>query len=243
MTEIKTGVIRPIEIYKEAWELIKDQYWLLFAISLLGGMIGAVSLYILVGAMVCGIYYCYIQKIDGKTVELDGLWVGFQKILPSFVLMLLIMIPMLVVYGIIYVPLIMASVMGSKLSGDELAAMFIGAAIVDVVLIVLMTCLHTLVIFSFPLMIDRNLGAWQSITTSARAVWKNLSGIAGMFGIAILVSIPAVILTCGFGAYFLMPIMFGGYALAYRKIFPAPHGQNFNPPPPDAFYGAGRYNQ
>lgn len=243
MTEIKTGVIRPVEIYKEAWELIKDQYWLLFAISLLGGLIGGVSLYILLGAMVCGMYYCYIQKIDGKTVELDGLWVGFQKILPSFVLMLLIMIPMLVVYGIIYVPIIMASVMGSKLSGDELAAMFIGAVIVDLILVVLMTCLHTLVIFSFPLMIDRNLGAWQSITTSARAVWKNLGGIAGMFGIAILVSIPAVFLTCGLGAYFLMPIMFGGYALAYRKIFPALHSQNFNPPPPDAFYGAGRYNQ
>lgn len=243
MTEIKTGVIRPIECFKEGWELIKDQYWLLFAISLLGGLIGGVTMYIALGAMVCGMYYCYIQKIDGKIVVLDGLWVGFQKLLPSFVLMLLIMIPLFVVYAIIYVPFIMAGVMGSKLSSDELAGLLIGAFAVDAVLIVLMTCLHTLVIFSFPLMIDRNLGVWESITTSAKAVWRNLGGIAGMVGLAFVAMIPVIILTCGLGIYFIMPIMFAGYALAYRKIFPAPGSQNFNPPPPDAFQGAGRYNQ
>jgi uncharacterized membrane protein len=200
-------------------------------------------MYILLGAMICGIYFCYLQKIDGKIANFDGLWIGFQKILPSFLVMLLIIVPMIAVYLIIYVPFVMAAIMGSKLSQDELMALLIGAFAVDLVIIFLMTCLHTLLIFSFPLIIDRNLGAWDSIVVSARAVWKNLGGIAGMIGVAILASIAVTITTCGLGAYFMMPIMFAGYAVAYRKIFPSPDKSNFNPPPPSAFPGAGGYNQ
>jgi len=242
MIEFKTGVIKPIECFKEAWELIKDQYWLLFGITLVGALIGGFSMYILLGAMLCGIYYCYLQKIDGKTVSFDGLWVGFEKFLPSFVLVILIVIPLIAVYVIIYVPIIMAAIMGSKLSSNELTQLFIAAFAIDAVLIILMTCFHTLLMFSFPLIIDRNLGAWQSITVSAKAVWNNLGGIAGMLGVAIVGSILASVLTCGIGAYFVMPIMFAGYALAYRKIFPAIGNQPFNPPPPNAFHGAGSYN-
>ncbi len=242
MTEFKTGVIRPVECFKEGWELIKDQYWLLFAISLVGMIIGGFSMYILLGAMMCGIYYCYLQKIDGKTLEFDGLWVGFQKWLPSLLLTLLIIVPAIILYIVIYIPFILVMAMGSKLSSDELAAVFIGSLVLDFVLIVLMTCFHTLLIFSFPLIIDRNLGAWESVTVSAKAVWKNLGGVAGMIGVAMVGSIVGVLLTCGLGAYFLFPIMFAGYAVAYRKIFPAPENPSFNPPP-SAFQGAGSYNQ
>ncbi len=244
MTEIKIGVIHPVECFKEGWELIKDQYWLLFGITLVGFLLGSFSMYILLGAMFCGIYFCYLQKIDGKIVNFDGLWVGFQKILPALLLTLLIMIPVIVVYIIIYIPIIMAGIMGSKLSSNELMQMFVGAAIVDLILVVLMTCFHTLLIFSFPLMIDRNLGAWQSITVSAKAVWKNLGGVAGMVGVTFVGSIIVMIFTCGLGAYFLMPIMFAGYTVAYRKIFPAISGnRDFNPPPPGAFQNAGSYNK
>ena len=68
-TDFKVGVIHPVECYKEGWELIKDQYWLLFGITLVGAMIGGASLYILFGAMICGIFYCYFQKIDAEIQE------------------------------------------------------------------------------------------------------------------------------------------------------------------------------
>lgn len=243
MTEFKIGVIRPVECFKEGWALIKDQYWLLFAITLVGVLIGSFSMYILLGAMICGIYFCYIQKIDGKQISFDGLWVGFQKLLPSFLLMLFVMVPLIAVYIVIYIPFIVAAVMGPKLSSEELTALLIGSAAIDLILIALMTCFHTLLMFSFPLMIDRNLGAWDSVKVSAKAVWKNLGGIAAMLGVAIVGSFVAVLLTCGIGAYFLMPIMFAGYAVAYRKVFPALGDQNYDPPPPNAFRGAGSYNR
>ncbi len=234
MTEIQTGVINPIEIFKEAWTIIKDDFWLLFAISLLGMIIGGVSMYILLGAMMCGIYYCFLKKIDGEKVNLEDLWKGFGFIVPSLLVTILIVVPMLLMLGIIYAPVILAIVMGSKLSSDELTGLFLGAVAVDVVVAVVMTCLHTLLIFTFPLIVDKNLGAWESITTSAKGVWRNIGGIAGMIGVMVIISIPLSMITCGLGVYLLLPIMLGGYALAYRKIFPK-FNRNFNPPPPDIY--------
>jgi len=68
--EFTTGRIRPIECVKEAYELIKDEYWLLFAVSLVGAIIGGVSMYMVLGPMICGIYLCYLKKIDTSAVDL-----------------------------------------------------------------------------------------------------------------------------------------------------------------------------
>jgi uncharacterized membrane protein len=236
MTEIKTGVINPIECFKEGWELIKNDYWILFAVSLVGGIIGGISFYILLGAMLCGIYYCFLQTIDGKPASFDGLWKGFSYILPSLLVTILIVIPMLILFGVIYVPVILAMIMGSHLSPDEFMGLMFGALAVDVVLAVVMTCFHTLLMFSFPLIVDRNLGAWEAITTSAKAVWRNLSGVAGLIGVGIVLSLFGII-TCGLGMYFIMPIMLAGYAVAYRKIFPAQTNRNYNQPTPDYYQG------
>ncbi|MBK7705180.1 MAG: hypothetical protein IPJ30_05225 [Acidobacteria bacterium] len=66
-SEFQVGVIRPIECVKEAFELIKADYWLLFAVTLVGALIGGMTMYILLGAMMCGMFYCYLERIDGKT--------------------------------------------------------------------------------------------------------------------------------------------------------------------------------
>lgn len=234
MIEIQTGVIKPIEIFKETWAIIKSDYWLFFAITLIGLLIGGISMYVLVGAMICGIYYAFLKKIDGEKPVLDDLWKGFQFIVPALLVTVFIIVPMFIVMGVIYAPIIMAAVMGSRLSEEELMGMIVGALAVDFVIVLVMTCLHTLLIFAFPLIIDKNLGAWQAITLSAKGVWRNLSGIAGMIGVAFVATIPAVMLTCGLGAYLLMPLMLGSYALAYRKIFPKTN-RDFNPPPPNAY--------
>ncbi|CAN5389797.1 hypothetical protein BH20ACI1_BH20ACI1_19910 [soil metagenome] len=239
--EFQTGVIRPVECFKEGWELIKSDYWVLFAISLVGALIAGFSMYILLGAMLCGIYYCFLQKIDTGTVSFDGLWKGFSYFLPGLIVALLIIVPTLFIYGIIYVPIIMAAVMGSKLSPDEFMTLFFGAVAVEIVFAFIMVCLHTLLLFAFPLIVDRNLSALEAIKLSAKAVWNNLSGVAGLIGVSILLLIPGI-LTCGLGIYFLTPIMLAGFMVAYRKIFPSLDNKIYNqPPPPNAFSGAGSY--
>ncbi|MBA4184394.1 MAG: hypothetical protein H0X49_10335, partial [Acidobacteria bacterium] len=49
-------------------------------------------------------------------------------------------------------------------------------------------------------------------------------------------------LLCIVGVYLTLPIMFAGAFVVYRKVFPPVGNRNVNPPPPDAFQGAGSYN-
>ena len=234
--EFQTGVIKPIECFKEAWTNIKPDYWLLFAITLVGMLIGGVTLYILLGAMMCGINICYLNRIDGYTVALDDLWKGMKFVLPGLVVVLLITVPVMIVMGTLYVPMVLATVMGERMSQDELLTMMAGMFVIEIVFAFVMVCIHALLAFSFPLMVDRNLGPVKAMTTSARAVLKNLGGVVGLMLVAMVISTPIALITCGVGMYLLMPLIIGANVVAYRKIFPrqgqSPH---YDPPPPYAY--------
>ncbi|MBC7901264.1 MAG: hypothetical protein H7070_14555, partial [Saprospiraceae bacterium] len=69
--EFRTGVIKPIEVYKEAWEMIKDQYWIVFAVTLVGMLIGGAVPIVLIGPMMCGIYLVLFQKHEGRPVDFN----------------------------------------------------------------------------------------------------------------------------------------------------------------------------
>lgn len=234
-TEFRTGVISPIECVKEGFELIKPDYWLLFAIGFLGAVIGGVSLYILLGCMMCGIFYAYLRRIDGFSASLDDLWKGFSWFGASLPVLIAIVGPIIVVYGIIYVPFIMAAMMGSHMSQDELMAFLVGVFIVDSIFILIMVCFHTLLMFSIPLIVDRNLGGVKAMTTSARAVWKNLGGVAGLVGVNFVLMFAGYLALC-VGVYFVIPIMIAGHVVAYRRVFPRLDAQpNYAPPPPNVY--------
>lgn len=233
MNEIQSGVVRPVEAMKEGWELIKQDYWIFFAVALVGLLIGGITMNVLAGAMLCGIFYCYLQRYDGQPVVFDNLWKGFQWWLPAFLAMLIMVVPMMFVFGILYAPIIAAAVMGSRLSESEMMALLLGAFAVDLVFIILMVCFHTLLMFTFPLMVDRNLGVIEAMKTSAKGVWRNLGGIAGFYGISIVMYFVGA-LACGIGAYFVIPIILAGTVVAYRRIFPK--NNRFQEPPAPGYY-------
>lgn len=241
MAEIQfnVGVIRPVECFKEAWELIKSDYWLLFAIFLVGALIGGASMYVLLGAMMCGIFYCYIQKIDGKPVAFEGLFKGFSYFVPSLLVTIIIVIPLFILMAAVYGPFIAAALMGSKLSSDELMGLIAGSLLIDLIVAVVMICVHTLLFFAFPLIVDRNLSALEAMKTSARAVRQNLGGVIGLIFVGAGINFIGA-LACGIGAYFTVPIVVAGNMLAYRKVFPR-QDLNQTPPPPNAYQGAGNY--
>jgi len=226
-TEFRTGVIKPVECVKEGWELIKSEYWLLFAITLVGALIGGVTMYVLLGAMMCGIFYCYLRKIDGKPITFEGLWKGFEWFAPGLLVTLFLVVPVIVLYVIIYVPVFMAMVMGERLSQEELIGMLVGAVAIDFLFIVLMVCFHTLLIFSFPLIVDRGLGGFQAMKTSAKAVWGNMGGVVGLIMVNIVLTLIGQLALC-VGIYFVIPIILAGNVVAYRKVFPATNGDKFN---------------
>lgn len=236
-TDFRTGVIRPVECVKEGFELIKSDYWLLFAITLVGGLIGGVTMYILLGAMCCGIFYAYIKKIDGHPISFDDLWKGMQHIGAGLLVTLFIVGPMIILYAIIYIPVVIAAITGTRLSETELMSLIAGALIVDLIFVVIMVCFHTLLMFSFPLIVDRRLGGLAAMKLSARAVWQNLRGVAGLVGVNFLLILAGYIALC-VGVYFVIPIMIAGNAMAYRRVFPSLDPRTgFGPPPPNVYQG------
>lgn len=234
--EFNTGVIKPIECVKEGFELIKPDFWLLLAITFVGGVISGFSLYILLGAMICGIYYAYLKRIDGESVSFDDLWKGFGWWLPGFVVGLFFIVPMVLLYIVIYIPLILSSAMGSKMSEDELVTTIVVSLAVDIVLTVLMVCFHTLLMFAFPLIIDRNMGAIKAMTTSARAVLKNLGGVCGLIVVNFGLVLAGYLALC-IGVYLAIPVIIAGSLVAYRKVFPRIGGSPYTttPPPPASY--------
>jgi len=220
----KAGAIRPIECVREAWELIKSDYWLLFAISIVGAMIAGVTAYVLLGAMVCGIMICYLRKIDGSQVRFDDLWIGMKYLVPSIPIVLLFLVP-IVVYFIVmfftlYSPLIVLAVMGeNNVDPTVLLGTFGIAILIDLAVAVVMVTLHSLIVFAFPLMVDRNLNAIEAIKLSARASMKNIGGIAGLILVGIGLAVLGELLLC-VGIYLVIPILTATNLVAYRKVFP-----------------------
>jgi hypothetical protein len=221
--DFRREAVKPLDCIKEGFELIKSDFWLLFVIWLVGGLISSVSLLIASGAMTAGTFYCYLRKIDGHNVSFDDLWKGMKWFLPGLLVMAVIVIPMIAVYAVIYVPIVMSAVMGSRMSQEELLTMLIGAFTVDAVLIVIMVCLHSLLIFTFPLMVDRDLGAVKSMFLSARSVFGNLIGVAGLLGLNFLLAFAGYLVFC-VGIYFVIPVIIAGNLVAYRKVFPRSPG-------------------
>lgn len=243
--EFKTGVIRPVECVKQGWEMIKDQYWLIFAVTLVGMLIaGIVPFGVLFGPMFCGVFYCLLQKMDGRTAAFEGLFKGFEFFLPSFVTTLFIIVPSFICVIIAYVPMIMMqiSMMNKRNSNpDEVFAYFGIFAVVMLFAGLIIGTIHALLMFAFPLIVEHKLSGIEAAKLSARAVLKNLGGIGGLIAVHIGLIFVGYLL-CVIGVYFMLPILFASIAVAYRQVFPSPSNQDFNPPPPNAFRGAGSYN-
>lgn len=234
--EFNRGVIRPIEVYKEAWALMKDQYWMIFAVTLLGMIIGSVIPIIIIGPMICGIYLCMFDAIDGRKVEVERLFKGFEVFGASLVVAIVVMVPIFVLIFTIYIPMIAMAMAGPRMSESELIPFLVGTIVFELIFGLAMVCIHTLLLFAFPLIADRKMGGFQAMKLSARAVWKNLGGVAGLFGVGFLVTIAGYLMLC-VGLYLVMPLIIMSTAVAYRKIFPQLSQPSFIPPPPTAYPG------
>lgn len=237
-TEFRTGVINPIECLKEGFERVKRDYWLLFAIGLVGGLIGGATMYVLAGAMICGIFIAYLNAIDGRPVVFEDVWKGMPYLGQGLIAILVMVVPAVVYYIFVYITLVVAIFAGGSTAGE--AGMLGGlvlVGVIDLIVLIVMVSFHTLLSFTFPLIVDRNLSAIDAMKTSARAVWQNLSGVAGIVGVNFVLMLIGMLALC-IGVYFIIPIMAAANVVAYRKVFPAlAQPTNFEPPPPGAYSG------
>jgi len=238
--EFKTGVIKPFECMKEGWELIKPHFWLIFGITFVGILIASfIPFGIGLGAMFCGIYIPIFKLMDGKEAEFGDLFEGFKYFVPGLVATLVLIIPAFIMTVLSYIPLIIMQIRLSNNPNPDPNEIFalMGFIFIEMILLwLVLGCIHAFLFFAYPLIVEHKLGGWDAFKLSAKAVWKNLSGVVGFITLEVALAILGY-LACVIGVYFTIPIMFAGALVAYRKVFPKAGGINLDPPPPDAYSG------
>ena len=242
-TEFRRGAISPVECLKEAWELIKNQYWLFFGICAVGMLIGSAFAIVLMGPMMCGIYLCFFQHMRGERVSFEDVFRGFDYFAQSLIAMLIQMIPAVIIIIPVYLVMavsMMTAVSSSRGPGGEGAAMatlFILMIVIFVAIFLMSIILGIFFMFTFPLIVDRKLSGVDAVKTSVKAALANFGGVLGLVLLNAAVSFAGVIL-CYVGAFFVMPITLAAHAIAYRRVFPEISQTFASPPPPPGNWAA-----
>jgi hypothetical protein len=236
--QFRTGVVKPVECVKEAWALIKDQYWLFLGIIFVGVLISGAVPIVLLGPMMVGIYLCLFRRMRGEPVEFGNVFKGFDYFAQALIAALLQMIPVIVVVVPMYVIMVILMIAmmphGGRADPDAgamFAIAFLGFYAVFILVIMAVAVLvHIFFMFAFPLIADRNLSGIDAVKLSIKAGKANFGGLLGLSLLTVGMGILGVF-ACYVGAILVMPISFTAYAVAYRRVFPE-ISQNFSSPPP-----------
>lgn len=158
---------------------------------------------------------------------------------------LVLIIPAVILGILAYIPLIMMQIRMTQSRNpnpDEMFA-YMGFFFVEMIVMwLVLGSIHAFLFFAYPLIVEYKLSGMEAFKLSARAVWSNLGGVVGFIALEFVLGVIGYLL-CFVGVYLTLPLMFAGAFVVYRKVFPPLEAQNFNPPPPSAFQGAGSYNQ
>lgn len=239
-TEFRTGVIKPVECLKEGWELIKDQYWLFFGISLVGMLIGGAVPVVLLGPMMVGVFLCLFQKQKRQQVEFGTLFKGFDYFVQALIVALVKVLPIIIImipFYIIMMAIMFTSMPKGRSSPDDSAAFMMSFFGVEMVFFVVVMVVSVLIeiffMFAFPLVADRNMSGLDAVRLSYRAGKANFGGMLGFLLLNALLACLGV-LCCFIGIYFYLPVSFAAMVVAYRRVFPDIPETFPTPPPPPA---------
>ena len=218
--------IDPIGCYKQAFELVQGDYWVLLGVSAVAMFIGGAVPVVLLGPMMCGLYMCFLKKYRGDEFEFELLFKGFDLFVPSLIasaIMTGVALAVLMPGFFIMFAGMLFSIPAAEAEGGQAAAPFL-APLGCVFGFVLLTFAAVMVAgmlftFAFPLIVDRKLSGTAAVVASARAVVKNFWGVLGLVALNTLLGLAGA-LACYVGTFFVLPISFAALTIAYRKVFP-----------------------
>lgn len=238
----RRNAVEPVQCIKDAWALIRDQYWLFVGMATVGLLIGsAVPFGILVGPMMCGLYMAFFKRMRNEPFEFGLLFKGFDFFGPSVVATLLHVIPILIVVVPAYIFFYVSFVLSIAVQGNDpnpaaalgVMAMFAIFWIVMIIVIIFISIGFT---FSYPLIVDRKLQAMDAIRWSFKAAMANFWRLLGMAILTGLLAIAGMLL-CYVGMFLVFPIQYAAIAIAYERVFGLadPNLSSDLPPPPPSF--------
>jgi len=232
----KRGVVRPVEALRGGWNLVKDQYWTFFGITVVGIMIGSIGpMGILMGPIMCGMDLAFLRRLRGERVTFDMLFKGFDYFKESLIAMLIQVVPFLLVllptYLISFAVFFTTFKPGRRGDPPDLIPFIIFFAVVWVGVMVMSVIIGAFFIFTFPLIVDQKLSGLEAVKLSVRASAANLSGTMGLMLMNMVLSFVGV-LACYVGAFLVIPITYASWVVAYRQVFSP---QEEPPPVPASF--------
>jgi hypothetical protein len=238
----QTRVVKPVECLKGGWELIKDQYWLILGMTIVGMLIGsALPLAILLGPMMCGLYLTFFKMRKREPIEFATLFKGFDYFGQSVIATLFHIIPIMAIiipaYFLFYVAIILVAVASQGSDSGAAAGLlfFLIFAAFFFVLILVVILISIGFLFAYPLIVDRRLSGLEAVKLSFRGAYSNFWGLLGLMFLGYLLSIAGLLVFI-IGVYLAVPITYAAVAVAYEQIFgladPDSLQPNLPPPPP-----------
>ena len=238
----QANAVQPVECIKGGWNLIKERYWLIFGMVLVGLMIAsAVPFGILLGPMMCGLHLAFLSLRRGHPIEFGTLFKGFEHFGQSVVATLIqvipimaIIIPAYILFYVFFLVAIMAQ--GNEPNGLAMMGVFVMIMVFWLVVVFIVMIISIGFTFVYPLIVDRGLTGFDAVKLSFKAAMANFWGLLGLVFLSFLLNLAGVLL-CIVGVYLLMPIGYAAIAVAYEQVFGLRQGeiQPDVPPPPPVF--------
>ena len=222
------------------WELLKNNFGLLFVAALIYNLIeGGIALLgiipiigplfslanmLVVGPLMGGLFYVFLQTIRGRPASAGDVFMGFRKSFAQLFLGYLIpallaglcLIPAGIVAAICILPIISAD---TPASPPVEVLVIIG---VTVLVCLLAVCFLTINwVFALPLIMDKQMDFWTAMKTSWKMVRKHWWQAFGLMVLVGLLNVAGM-LACCVGLLFTMPIGIGAWMYAYETIFSPP---------------------
>ena len=217
--------VRPIQLLRRGYDLIRGEYWLYVGISFVAMIVSAlVPFGILTGPMLVGLFLCFIQRQTIGRTQFETVFKGFDQFMDAFIATLImiafsivVLIPVMLVF--VAVIFMLASQAGPNAAPGE--AMIATILIMYGIIFAASFAVYVPFIFTFQLIADRKVPAMVAVKASARAAFNNLGGVIWFIIANGLLMILAG-LCCFLPAIFLLPLAFGAMWVFYQDVFGAP---------------------
>jgi TonB family protein len=244
------GAVRPVQCLSGGCELLRGVYGNFLGVVIVAALImiagSCIPLAPLNAPLLSGIYLCLLARIYNQPFNTGTLFQGFQYFGQAFIASLFVSVPMFALSLVFQFSMGGFQVILQNLTLEKnprpeevlpLVLGFFGFLFGGILVLMLVAmALNALMIFVYPLIVERKLKGLDAVKLGFRAVLGNFFGV---FALAILETllILAGVMLFYVGALFVLPVIFAARIVAYRQVFPAPVQQ---PDPQQLNMGAPR---
>ncbi len=236
--EFQRRAVRPFTCLGEGWRLIRDEYWLFLGIAFVGVFVGSLAPMglLLVAPALCGIHLCLLRRERDLPIRFEMLFDGFNYFLQSLIATLgdhgeLRRLCVLTTFGVLSADMMMFGgillIVPPPGPGQPpppnpeigIVLLCLGGAII-LACFAIVAVIQTLMIFVYPLIVDKELPGFEAVKLSCKAVAGNLGGIIGLLVLRVLIDLAASLICC-VGPILIMPLDLAMVTIAYRQVFAA----------------------